>query len=181
MYVCRSIISSLHHPESLSYCFLKGILKVFPGSVQCVPLTRAMYARKRNERGARRKKKVRFVFAMIERMNTQTTYFKILNTNCAEETTKHHDRVSRNRRDSSIALCKNLRSEKFSQPALVRGDFSWHYFGLLRRENLCDEVSPSETIKFLRNNLYPLLTSCMSYTQPRFFGNNSNYNVQREL
>lgn len=29
----------------------------------------------------------------IERMNTKTTYFKILNTNCAEETLKHHDRV----------------------------------------------------------------------------------------
>lgn len=51
-------------------------------------------------RNAKRRKEwrseVRFPFVssfMIERMNTKTTYFKILNTNCAEETMKHHDRV----------------------------------------------------------------------------------------
>lgn len=36
------------------------------------------------------------------RMNTKTTYFKILNTNCAEETLKHHDRVRA--RDASLSL-----------------------------------------------------------------------------
>jgi hypothetical protein len=32
-------------------------------------------------------------FFLEKRMNTKTTYFKIQNTNCAEETMKHHDRI----------------------------------------------------------------------------------------
>ena len=34
-----------------------------------------------------------FVFSAQKRMNTKTTYFEIQNTNCAEETMKHHDRI----------------------------------------------------------------------------------------
>lgn len=71
------------------YCFLKNIKSI---SLYVVPLMKARNAKRRKEW----RSEVRFPFVssfMIERMNTKTTYFKILNTNCAEETMKHHDRV----------------------------------------------------------------------------------------
>lgn len=78
----------------------------------------------------------KFFFVLLSRrMNTKTTYFKILNTNCAEETMKHHDRVREIDATwvSQIPFSCNIRL-RFWWKILSYffffcrfRDFSWHY------------------------------------------------------
>lgn len=92
------------------FIVFRRILKVF---LYVLPLMKIRSTRSegREEKSFKNSFPSRFVFG---RMNTKTTYFKILNTNCAEETMKHCDRVRGERRDLSITFTSFPSSSKSS-------------------------------------------------------------------
>lgn len=132
-YCLRECVDSSNvFPGFLSHCFLKNIISVLSVwiSICCDGIDR----NKRKKKAKRRNKSFRkefffpFVpflfFCKIERMNTKTTYFKILNTNCAERRRWSIMIVFAKRRD---ATC--VSSHSISSSLLVQ--YFFHSFSFL--------------------------------------------------